>query len=260
MKCIVCAIIKDEQRFLKEWIDWNISIGFDALYLCEDLNSSSHEAITKDYENVVLLKYNDEMARYESGGGSYRQMAYYKWFIDHYNDDADWCAFIDVDEFIHIDNNEKIKDLLSDYDEFNGLYLYWKFYGADGKILAPSGNVQDNYKEEKEFDKDNGWRFKSIMNFRRDKKMSSVHCVDNGVNTWKIKTKRIKTYHKAHIKHYFTKSWEDWCFRMIERGDIYKSHRKVDDFFTINKDMLSLKEELMKFYEKKVADYRKQTT
>lgn len=260
MKCGICAIIKNEQLFLKEWIDWHLSIGFDEIYLCEDIDSISHKDITDQYTNVRLLQYNDDMSQYETGHGSFRQYAFYSYFVNKFKDKLDWCAFIDIDEFIHIEGNKNIKELLSDYDEFDALYVYWKFYNANNHIKRPIGLIQDNYAEEAEIDYfDNGWRYKSITNFNKSSiKMISVHNVaTNGVNSFKMKTNRIKTYHKIWINHYFTKSWEDWCERFISRGDTYPGHRKIEDFFKLNPSMLEKKDELLKFYEEKVAANRK---
>lgn len=258
MKCSICAIIKNEQLFLKEWIDWHLSIGFDSIYLCEDIGSTSHKEITDQYCNVTLLQYNDDMSQYENGRGAFRQYAFYSYFIKHYKHIADWCAFIDVDEFIHIEDNKNIKELLSDYDKFNALYIYWKFYNANNHIKRPIGLIQNNYIEEIETDSfDNGWKYKSIANFNKPIKMISVHNIINGVNSFKMKTHRIRTYHKIWINHYFTKSWEDWCERFISRGDAHPGHRKIEDFFKLNPTMLSKKDELMKFYEEKVAANRK---
>lgn len=260
MVCSVCAIIKNEHKYLEEWIQWNLNLGFDSIYLCEDIGSLSHEDIVAKYDNVYLMQYNSSIASYESNGGSVRQMAYFKWFIDNHKDDMDWCAFIDVDEFIHIDDGSDIHTFLEEYDDYKGIYLYWKFYGADGHIERPDGNVQDNYLKEVETTFDRGWKYKSIVHISHGGTMNSVHRVDDGVNTWKMKTKSVRTYHKAHIKHFFTKSWDDWCERFILRGDIYPGHRKLREFFKLNNDMLPLEDKLMEFYEKKAADYREQAS
>ena len=55
MKCAICAIIKDEQKFLKEFIDYHLSLGFDDIYLYEDSGSVSHDSITNKYNKVHLL-------------------------------------------------------------------------------------------------------------------------------------------------------------------------------------------------------------
>jgi len=50
----ICAIIKNENLFLREWIEYHTSIGFDTICLYEDYDSLSHKNITSYYNNVYL--------------------------------------------------------------------------------------------------------------------------------------------------------------------------------------------------------------
>ena len=86
--------------------------------------------------------------------------------------------------------------------------------------------------------------------------METNHKVKGGVNTFKLPTSRIRTFHKAHIKHYFTKSWEDWIVRITQRGDVSPGHRKLMDFFYANSDMTKDKDNLLKIYEEIVANWK----
>ena len=36
MKTAICTCIKNEQSYLKEWIDYHINLGFDHIYLYEE--------------------------------------------------------------------------------------------------------------------------------------------------------------------------------------------------------------------------------
>ena len=57
----ICSMIKDEQNYLKEWIEYHLSIGISCIYLYEDdiNNSSSHANICKEYQNVYLDKFTN---------------------------------------------------------------------------------------------------------------------------------------------------------------------------------------------------------
>ena len=103
MKTAICAILKDEHRFLKEWIDWHLGIGFDAIHLFEDKGSQSHEKICEKYSNVYLRRYeNDDEIRQilSNQRNSSRQKDLYSWFAITYTTIYDWVAFIDIDEFL----------------------------------------------------------------------------------------------------------------------------------------------------------------
>ena len=55
----ICAILKDEHQYLKEWLDYHLNIGIDQIYLYEDITSQTHIEITKDYDNVHLMSMGD---------------------------------------------------------------------------------------------------------------------------------------------------------------------------------------------------------
>ena len=76
--------------------------------------------------------------------------------------------------------------------------------------------------------------------------MKTHHEVCDGVNTEFSYDLREKSYKKAWINHYFTKSWEEWVYRFAKRGDIVSGHRKLEQFFETNKDMEHLKNKLVK--------------
>lgn len=54
MKVGICTIIKDEQDYLEEWIEYHLSLGFTGIYLFEDITSTSHKSICSKYTEVSL--------------------------------------------------------------------------------------------------------------------------------------------------------------------------------------------------------------
>ena len=55
MKTAICVIIKDEQDYLDEWLDYHLNLGIDEIYLYEDYGSLSHSTITEKYSDKVHL-------------------------------------------------------------------------------------------------------------------------------------------------------------------------------------------------------------
>lgn len=52
--------------------------------------------------------------------------------------------------------------------------------------------------------------------------------------------------HYGYINHYFTKSWEEYKFKLLSQGDIFPGNRKIREFFKINKDMCKIKNDLIR--------------
>lgn len=88
MKSVICAIVKDEQPFIKEWVEWNLSKGFDKIYIYEDYGSRSHIDQLKDYiesERVSLINLASSNLPIPEGGCKREittQKGLYDWFLN----------------------------------------------------------------------------------------------------------------------------------------------------------------------------------
>lgn len=250
MKVSICAIIKNEQLYLDEWIKYHLDLGFSDIFLFEDYDSRPHDSIVEKYDNVTLTKLeNIGMCYYEDGKripSQSRQYDTYKYALDAYKDKCDWLALIDIDEFITFDEGYDLESFFNEFSDKNAVYLYWKIIGADGKISYEDLPVTERFHNEVGICKmDIGWCMKTIYNMKGDLLMKDIHRAINGTNTFGMNTYRVKCFKKAYIRHYFTKSWEEWAKRFTDRGDVLLGHRDITQFFECNTDMLPLKDELM---------------
>lgn len=243
MKIAICAIIKDEHRYLDEWIQYHLNLGFDEIYLYEDFGSLSHKDICKKYENVII----NSMGLFEKHRlNPKRQTILYKWFIERYNNNFDWVAFIDIDEFIMLEDNIVLKELLDEYKDEQGLYMYWKMYSANNLVEPPKDfSVLNTYTEVFETDKVEITLAKSFVNFKNNGKLLTHHLVKHGVNSKREQKPRNVTYEKIWINHYYTKSWTEWLLRMFKRGNLYFDHQRILDFFIFNPKMKEQMHELV---------------
>ena len=133
MKTFICTQIKNEQRYLKEWIDYHFNIGIDEIYLFEDYGSKDHSEIVRDYQNVHLATLHDY------GIKDYHNTTNQQKLISTFlkeckkNNLCDWLAFIDVDEFIGIKTNRTIEQFLKDYSDKLAVQIHWRVFG-DGRL------------------------------------------------------------------------------------------------------------------------------
>lgn len=248
MKTAICVIIKNEQKFLKEWIEWHLNLGFDAIHIFEDKDSISHEYICDEYSNVFLRGYENDMQIHDmfNINSSVKQYRLYTWFAEEYKNIYDWIAFIDLDEFIIFSNDYNLDKFCKEFDSYPAVHLSWKMKGASGHIKSPTCNVMDAYTSDANFPpEETGWRVKSFINSKHFKGMTSLHHSVEGVDVNGKISKDHLIYEKCWINHYFTKSWEDWCDRIFNRGGIQPGHRTLSQFFECNPDMEHLREELI---------------
>lgn len=261
--CIHTVILNELDEYLKAWLDHH-SPMVDHIFIFEDIDSHSHKRITDQYSNVTLqsvldlFEHKDRIIKMkekkEVTQGEYLVYGLLK--IQALNE-YDWCFPLDIDEFITLQEPYKaISDVLSEFQDKDGVLLQWMNYGASGRVFKPDYNGRD-YREfytERGEDSiaDNFFAIntKVAYNLNRMKRdtIGGIHC-PNGSNWCKtngVKERKSVVYDKMYLKHYVTKSWEEYLWKLFVRGmHCYDKHRKIDDFFQVNPDMNNRKEELI---------------
>lgn len=249
MKAVVCAIIKDEQRFLREWIDYHLALGFAHIYLFEDYGSTSHKSIVNGLAHVTLGTVEDDTpVRNHHTSGT--QASLYNWFLGKAKREhlADWVLYTDIDEFLKFEDGYSLQWLMNEFRDETGVWLSWRFYNANGHIKRPKGGVVESYTQEAKAGETSDTcvrvMIKSIVNVHKAQQ-TTIHYVINGVDVDHAHKMPLRKYRKAWVNHYFSKSWEDYVDRMCKRGNMSNNYRSFDNFFRCNHDMLPKKAELI---------------
>lgn len=149
--CIIC-IAKMENKYIEEWVNHHLNIGFDTIFICEN-NNSNGESISDviNNEKVVILDYKDVKG--------VQPIAYTETFLKFKND-YDWFAFIDCDEFIMIDEKyNNIKELLLEeiFNNADIIRLCPKVYNDNNKLDVENDDYsvlnrfQNEIKEKNQF-------------------------------------------------------------------------------------------------------------
>lgn len=255
----ICCIIKNEQEYIQDWIEYHIKLGFSEIHLFEDNGSDSHAHLTEKYSEVHLHPLS-VIGDYSFKPGN-KQANLYQWFYENYRYEMEWCAFIDADEYIMLEDGYTLQDLNDDYYEYHGLYLFWKYYTANGHIEKPeSRNVVETYTESTDdtLPTDGPKIYKSLLNFTLEQFYFIDHHTMAGLFNTKYEPNAFnlekRTFEKAWIGHFYTKSFDDWFYKMVVRGDIMPGHRRFDEFFLINKDMADKRDECYRYAERKTIE------
>lgn len=252
MKTCICTLMKNGHEYLDEWLTYHFNLGIDMIYIYEDYTSKSHEDICIKYPNVRLESVSTMI---ESNGQTHsRQVQLWNSFMLKYQNDFDWVAFIDLDEFIMLEDGLNLKSFLSNYSDCTGLFMFWKIFKSDGRIDNPHTPLLETYKTEFEppIPARIKFPFKSFVNLNMCRHMICNHEVEYGVNVYKEHNCKDVIYDKIWLNHYFTRSWEEWSERFFKRGHICTGNRQIDDFFLINPEMIGQKQELMNFSFEKI--------
>lgn len=221
-KVILCACAKNENDYILEWVNHHLSIGFDKIILADNNDDDSLEEILKDYVDkgqVQILNFR---------GFKKFQIQFYDMILNAKN--YQWCAFFDVDEFLEISPKyDTVKDFLNDCDG-DCVMVNWLMYGPDNILTKQKGDVQERFKNPVYpicMFKENMFYKTIVRRFEGSAKFTSPHEIKfedenklyntGGYYLSKTKVDQVSypvRYKKAWLKHYYTKSYQEYMEKM----------------------------------------------
>ena len=250
MRTCVIAIARMEGNYLPQWIEHYQALGFTNVILCDNDHDGDEEdvqAIIEPYGDFVI--YED----YRNKVGC--QMKAYSEMYAKYKDEFDWLAFLDVDEFLTLEDATTIDEFLEGFTEHDCILVNWMCYGDCNNIEADfTKTLEERFTYPLPIDKKVQYDFpenvhvKSIIRGGLDnvKFYGNPHVPSTpltcsnviGVTVAQSPFQPI-IYKNAHIKHYVTKSLEEWYSNKMVRGtadrpyEVFKRHY-ANRFFQYN--------------------------
>lgn len=279
MTCAIIACLKQEELYIKEWLDWHINIGVDHFYLCDN-NDKDYEPKLSD----VVKEYIDKgiVEVFDYSGVHPIQPICYDDIYRKYRTLYDWWIIIDIDEFIFIPKcSNNLKQYINNVPDYvNLIYMCWENYGDNDLIYYDDRPVLERFTKPLNINNNvlhwvNGHSEnllgKSLFKSSNDCNILSVHNINKNIKNMydgnlnnitnillrgiKINPKYIDNpYLNIYLKHFRTKSLEEWCWR-YKRGDTFKNNDdqkypyKLHNFWTFN-ERTPEKEKYMKDYRK----------
>ncbi len=218
-KIVICAIMKNEERYINEWLGFHILQGVEKFYLYD--HESDDTTISTIMNGPFSSYVNIINWNYRPG-----QLLAYKHYIEKFRQEAEWVAFIDVDEFICPVNNLVFTEMLPRFESFSGLLLNWLVFGCDGHITRPLGLVIDNYRKHMPTAYSINSHVKSIVktkdllgigNTPHNFNVNGALCNANAIEILNSPLSTSPCFDNVVINHYFTKSFQDWLDK-LHRG------------------------------------------
>jgi hypothetical protein len=280
MKTCISTIIKNEQEYIDEFIQYHLNLGIDCIFLFEDIDSNSHKDIISKYPLDKVRLFNivdtyDESVRddiiFKKKLKLYlMQKRYIKSCLRYIKDnyDFDWCFVIDCDEYITLEDNTKtLSEVMTMFNDYEAIVIDWENYGNNNIIFKPDytnkglidtyTKIAGNQKSDRPMAKTkcaynmNLYNYEDAKNLHIEEDYSMKWCrTDFSQDIPKT------TYKNLYLRHYITKSWEEYVWKVYVRGMFYTGHRQYDTFFEINEDMIPRKDELMGYVDTILKKYQ----
>ena len=247
IKVCLCAIGKQENRYINEFVNHYQKLGYDHIYIYDN-NNKNEERMDQIYFNsdfVTIIDYRG----YNNKDSQYK--AYYNCY-KNYNKKYDWLSFFDFDEFLEIrPKNQTIQTFLDNarYKKCQNIKINWLLYSSNKEIFFfKNESLQKRFKKQM-FNEGANIHIKStvrgnlIKNYwsRWENSHSSIDtfksCSSSGKRVGgKTAFVNPPDYKYAFLKHYYSKSFEEFCLK-LKRGwpDSTNKTKWINDLLNDNK-------------------------
>ena len=224
----IAAIIYNEGRNLREWLEFHLLMGADRFYLYDNGSTDDTRQILEPYIAAGTVVY-----RLVTGRAM--QLPVYNDAICQAYNRSHWLALIDLDEMLVPVQADSVAELLRDYEEHAALGVNWVTFDSNGHEHRPTaggGLAIANYTtvHHDAHDREHGVRtIKTILNPRKVLLMTHVHYARYQNNELTVSENHEPfpghdtPYHssaKIQLNHYYTRSREEYELKLsVRRAD-----------------------------------------
>ena len=216
----VCVIVKNEDFYLREWVAYHARLGVEHFYIYDNGSARNQARCLEGFEA--------DRFTFISWPGDEMQIPAYNHCLTHFGPKNRWLAFIDVDEFICPLEDDDIRALLGEYEDYAGLAVPWLMFGSSGHLGRPEGLTIENFQETLPEEYDGRHNVvKCIMDPARTKSAIDPHRFEPEVGQWVVSEdhrpipfggcRALRHCAKVQLNHYFYRSQEEFEAK-LERG------------------------------------------
>ena len=246
MKVALCVIGRMENRYAVEYVEHYKGLGFDKIFVYD--NNFGDE----EHFEEVLQPYIDEgfveIVNFRDIEFSQLQ-AYTDCYVKH-NKEYDWIAFFDFDEYLAFTEIVNVKDYLSNnvFNGYNCIHINWMDYGDNDLVYYEDKPLVERFPKPLPFnlrltyDFPENCHIKSIIrggidnfmwNGNPHTPMMELSCCDSSGHICPNSPFNRIDYETCYIRHYFTKTIDEWLNVKCKRQYPDQKHKEFD----INKNM-----------------------
>ena len=143
MKLAICVIAKQENLYLREWVEYYYKMGIANIILYDnnDVNGEYPQNVIGDYIANGFVIYKDVRGKHRY------QVTAYNMCYEEYSKNYDWIGFLDVDEYWYLSPDLSFDDFFSE-DRFPNaiaVFINWLNYGDNGNVHYENRPVQERF-------------------------------------------------------------------------------------------------------------------
>lgn len=246
MKVALCCIGRLENQYAVEYVEYYKKLGFDKIFIYDNNHDDEErfedvlqEYVVSGFVEIIDFR-NVEVAQLK---------AYNDCYSNHGNE-YDWIAFFDFDEFLTLVKDDDIKSFLNHFEAFQCVKINWMVYTDNDLVINDHRPILERFATPMEYEKCIDYPFpenlhtKSIIkggieDFRwsgnpHAPNMDLKFCDSNGNENDKSPF-CLFDYSNAYIKHFITKTIDEWINKKQIRGAGDRTKSMSDLTYTIDK-------------------------
>lgn len=145
----IAAIFKNEEPYLREWIEYHRLIGTDHFYLYNNNSTDGYKSLLKPYIEeglVTIIDWPDGPVERDPYAVchwvNFTQVPCYENAIKiRALEETTWLAIIDIDEFIVPKKVDTMPDFLKPFESYPGVYVFWQNFGTSNVDVLPKDTL-----------------------------------------------------------------------------------------------------------------------
>jgi hypothetical protein len=141
--------IKNEARYIPEWIEFHLLQGFDHFIFYDNGSTDGLYEVMQPYieKNLVEIRtYPDPLyPPAKSGPAGAKNFWLMDYCIDEQKGKSKWVHFHALDERLYSPTGENLINILKDFEEYGGLSVGWRLFNSNNHLNRPDGLVIENY-------------------------------------------------------------------------------------------------------------------
>lgn len=151
----ILAIFKNEESFMKEWLDHYFNRNIDHIYLLNDNSIDNSVEIINQHQNkknITLLHTTEDDINTQNG----RQTDLYNKYYNYILKETRWIGIFDLDEFCYSPEILNFNNILKYYDireKIQEIIIDWYWFGSNNYNDQPKNIVNSFNKRGSELSK-----------------------------------------------------------------------------------------------------------
>ena len=146
----IFCIVRNEDPYIEEWLEFHRMMGVTHFFIYDNGSTDRTRDILSQYQAdgiATVVPWDNFIMGWEGVAGATGRMQRLAMLhcLANFGHQAEWIAFIDLDEFLFPVTSRSLTELLHCYEDLKSLSVYWNMFGTSGHTRKSEGLVTEKF-------------------------------------------------------------------------------------------------------------------